>query len=108
MNAWPDVDCGAISRHLRRLHLRTSHTAGVYRGVLAGFQRLVEKRACSGTVDLAIVEEWLRERTRRCKENRLADHARIVDRFLDFLADERLIAANPMAQLRAQYGLRGT
>lgn len=108
MNSWPDVDRGAISRYLRQLRLRTSHTVGVYRGVLAGFQRLVQQRACGGTVDLAIVEEWLRERARRCKKNRLAGHARIVDRFLDFLADERLIAANPLAQLRAQYGLRGT
>ena len=82
MNSWPDVDRGAISRHLRQLRLRTSHTVRVYRGLLAGFQRLVEQRACGGTVDLAIVEEWLRERARRCKENRLADHARIVDRFL--------------------------
>lgn len=108
MNSWPDVDRGAISRHLRQLRLRTSHTVRVYRGLLAGFQRLVEQHACGGTVDLAIVEEWLRERAGRCKENRLAGHARIVDRFLDFLADERLIAANPLAQLRAQYGLRGT
>jgi integrase/recombinase XerD len=108
MNAWPDVDCGAISRHLRQLRLRTSHTVRVYRGLLAGFQRLAEQRACGGTVDLAIVEEWVRERARRCKENHLAGHARVVDRFLDFLADEGLIVANPLARLRAQYGLRAT
>jgi len=73
MNAWPDVNSGAISRHLRQLCLRTSHTVRVYRGVLAGFQRLVEQRACSGTVDLAIVfrpavaYRRRRIRPRRCR-----------------------------------------
>lgn len=108
MSAWPDVNSGAISRHLRQLRLRTSHTVRVYRGILAGFQRLVEQRACSGAVDLAIVVEWLRERAAHWNEDRIAHHSRVLDRFLDFLANEGLIAANPLAELRAQYGLRGT
>ena len=40
MNAWPDVNGDAIGRYLRQLRLRTSHTARIYRGILAGFQRL--------------------------------------------------------------------
>lgn len=66
MNAWPDVDGNAVSRHLRQLRLRTSHTARIYRGILSGFQRLVEQRG-GGTVDLTIIVEWLRERARRNK-----------------------------------------
>ena len=108
MNAWPDVDGGAINRHLRQLQFRTPHTARAYRGVLAGFQRRVEQRGRCGRVDLTIVEEWLHERAQRCNENVLACYARVVDRFLEFLAHERLIAANPLAQLRDQYGLRET
>jgi len=109
MNAWPDVNSFTINRYLQQLRLRTSHTACVYRGVLAGFQRLVEQRAGGGSLDLAIVEEWLRERARHCKkEEHIAHHSRVLDRFLDFLAYEGLIVANPLAELRAQYGLRGT
>ena len=44
MNAWPDVNGDAIGRYLRQLRLRTSHTARIYRGILAGFQRLAEQR----------------------------------------------------------------
>lgn len=108
MNAWPDVNNFAINRYLQQLRLRTSHTACVYRGVLTGFQRLVERRAGGGSLDLAIVEEWLRERARHCKEEHIAHHSCVLDRFLDFLANEGLIVANPLAELRAQYGLRGT
>jgi integrase/recombinase XerD len=107
MNAWPDVDGSAISRHLRQLRLRSPHTARGYRRVLAGFQKRVEQRGRRGTVDLAIVSEWLRERVNRCSEDELFRIARVVDRFLASLAHERLIAANPLAQLRAEYGLRG-
>ena len=105
MNTWPDADRGAISRHLQQLRLRSPSTARAYRAILASFQRLVELR---GTVDLAVIEEWLRERAKRCTEDHVACHARILDRFQDFLAHTGLIAANPFAQLRAQYGLRGT
>lgn len=83
MNAWPDVDGNAVSRHLRQLRLRTSHTARIYRGILSGFQRLVEQRG-GGTVDLTIIVEWLRERARHCKEDLVEHQARVLDRFLDF------------------------
>jgi integrase len=68
---------------------------------------LVEQRG-GGTVDLTIIVEWLRERASHSNEDNVAHHSRVLDRFLDFLANEGLIAANPLAQLRAQYGKRGT
>ena len=84
MNAWPDVNGDAIGRYLRQLRLRTSHTARIYRGILAGFQRLAEQRG-DGTVDLTIIVEWLRERARHCNEDLVAHQSRVLDRFLDFL-----------------------
>ena len=103
MNAWPDIDGNAVSRHLRQLRLRTSHTARIYRGILAGFQRLVEQRG-GGTVDLTIIVEWLRERAMHCKKNLVAHQSRVLDRFLDFLANDGLIAVNPLADLAPSTG----
>lgn len=107
MNAWPHVNGDAIGRYLRQLRLRTSHTARVYRGILAGFQRLVEQRG-EGTVDLTVIVAWLRDRAGHCNEDLVAHQSRVLDRFLDFLVNDGLIAVNPLADLRAQYGLRGT
>lgn len=108
MNTWPDLDGGAISRHLSRLRLRSPVTARVYRGTLVGFQHAVEQQPSGTTVNRDVIEEWLHERADHWPVDLVVHRARIVDRFLDFLATEGLIDANPLAQLRGEYGLRGT
>jgi integrase len=50
------------------------------------------------------LEGWLRERATHWPLSTLLNRARIVNRFLDFLAQEGLIATNPVADLRAEYG----
>jgi len=101
-----DRDSGFIDRYLRQLHLRSRVSARCYRGTLTTFQRLAQQRGWA--IDQALVEEWLRERATHWPLPTLLHRARVVDRFMDFLAEKRLIAANPLAQLRAEHRLRGT
>ena len=46
------------------------------------------------------IESWLHERATRWPTHLVLHRARVVDRFLDFLASEGSIAGNPLAQLR--------
>jgi integrase/recombinase XerD len=108
MNAWPDVNGDAISRYLRQLRLRTSHTARIYRGILSGFQRLVEQRG-GGTVDLTIIVEWLRERARHCKEDLVEHQARVCSiGFSIFSSAMDLSRSIPWLIYALSTGLRGT
>jgi site-specific recombinase XerD len=108
MNTWPEDNGNAVRRHLQQLHPRNRVTANVYRCVLLGFQRFVQQCRPDTSVDPAIIEAWLRERATRWPTHLVLHRARIVDRFLDFLASDGTIASNPLARLRVRYGQRTT
>jgi len=104
MKTWPDTDGSAIDRYLRQLRLRSPSSRTYYRQFLRTFQEVVTRRRCSPSqVSRDTLEAWLRERARQSPMSTLLHHARIVNRFLDFLVQEGSIASNPVADLRAQY-----
>lgn len=104
MNSWLDDD-GAVERHIRHLRLRSRETVSVYRCVLRSFQRFVRQRG-DPTVGTSTLQAWLHERATHTPMHMVLHRARIVDRLLDFLQAEGLIASNPLAQLRARYEQR--
>lgn len=106
MSRWPDDDGEAIQRHVKQLRLRNRITGKVYRCILTGFQRFVQQRGCASSVSRTILETWLKERASHWRIHLVLHRARIVDRFLDFLAAEGSIERNPLAQLRVDYDLR--
>lgn len=108
MRSWPDDNGDAVKRHLQQLHPRNRVTANVYRCVLLGFQRFVQQCHPDTSLNQGTIEAWLRERAKRWPTHLVLHRARIVDRFLDFLAFDRTIASNPLAQLRVRYGQRTT
>lgn len=108
MRTWPDDDGDAVNRHLQQLHPRNRVTANVYRCILLGFQHFVKRYRSDTSVNRAIIESWLHERATRWPTHLVLHRARVVDRFLDFLASEESIAGNPLAQLRVCYGQRTT
>jgi integrase len=57
-------------------------------------------------VGQATLEAWLRDRAANWPMHLVIHRARIVDRFLDFLAVEGSIPGNPLSQLRSLYGQR--
>jgi hypothetical protein len=108
MKPWPDSDGSAIARHLGQLRLRTRQARNIYRSVLGRFQDAMVRHRCSSSVNREALEAWLRERAAHWPVPMVLHRARIVDRFLDFLMKEGSIAGNPLAELRAEYGVRSS
>jgi integrase len=57
-------------------------------------------------VDRQMIEDWLREMATRWKLLTLLNQVCIVDRFLDYLVQNELIASNPVAELRRQHNIK--
>jgi integrase len=109
MKAWPDTTGSAIARYLRQRRLRNPVSQRLYRSVLRGFQDIVGRhQRSSSRVGRHTLEAWLRERAAQWAFPTVLHRACIVDRFLDFLACEGSIASNPVAELRAEYCVRGS
>jgi integrase len=103
MSVWPDPDDMIIARYLATLRLRRAKSRLTYRRVLVGFGEIA--RRCS-TVDQQMLEAWVRKWGARWQLSTLLNRARIIDRFLDHLAEMQLIDSNPIALLRGQYFIK--
>lgn len=109
MKTWPDSDGGAIVRYLGQLRLRSRTSPIYYRQALRSFQESVVRQQCSPSqVSRDALGAWLRERAVHWPRSTLLHRARIVNRFLDFLVQKRLIASNPVADLRAEYCVKSS
>ena len=109
MKTWPDVDGRIIDRYLGQLRLRNSINRIYYRQTLRSFQQLMTRRQRPPPqVSRDDLEVWLRERAMHWAVSTVLHRARIVDRFLDFLAKEGLITSNPVADLRAAYCVKSS
>lgn len=106
MRTWPGTDDGSINRHLQQLQVRCPRTIIVYRCILVGFQRFVIKHKCETSLGQPTIEAWLHDRATQWPMDLVLHRTRIVDRFLDFLANEGAIPTNPLFQLRVRYGQR--
>jgi integrase/recombinase XerD len=103
MIAWPDSERRMIAGYVRDLGMRTELAHTVYRQILDSFQTVVERHAI---IDRSTLKAWLSERTRYWAPSTMDHHARVVDRFLSYLAGEAVIAANPIDVLRTDYQIR--
>ena len=103
MKGWPDSDGTLLRRYLQTLGLRSS---GSQRCVVNNFQRFVAGRATDEPFALSTVESWLQERAKVWSLRTLVAGAQNVDRFLDWLVVNNLLAANPWGELCGQYGQR--
>jgi hypothetical protein len=101
------ADSGAaINRFLSSLHPRSRNTGNGYRCILAEFQRHVQQCPHNTAICQSTIESWLHGCASRWPEHYVLHRARVVDRFLDFLAAEESIPSNPLAQLRLSFGQR--
>lgn len=106
MKNWPNADDGSINRYLQNMSFRCPQTRNVYRCVLLAFQRFVILHECENQMGRATLEAWLHDRAANWPMHLVIHRARIVDRFLDFLAEDGAISENPLSQLRCLYGQR--
>mgnify|MGYP001620049346 CR=1 FL=1 len=105
MSIWSDDNGDAIKRHLQQLRPRHRGTIRVYRCILLGFQRFVQQQCHGGNeISPATIQGWLCDRAERWPMHLVLHRARIVDRFLDYLAAQGSIPSNPLEQLRIRYG----
>jgi integrase/recombinase XerD len=104
MRGWPDTEGIVVARYLAQLRLRYPRSPINYRRVLHSFQEIVVQTQCAPSqVSRNALESWLRERAMHWSGSTLLHRARIVNRFLDFLVREGVVASNPVAELRAEY-----
>ena len=106
MNAQLEDNGAAINRFLLHVHPRNRDTVNVYRCILVEFQCFVQSNPNGIAICQSSIEAWLRGCAVRWPEHYVLHRARVVDRFLDFLASEESIPSNPLAQLRLNFGQR--
>jgi integrase/recombinase XerD len=98
----------AVQSYIQQLHFRSSSTPGQYRHLLNKFQHFISDKPGTEQVSRDAIRKWLNDRVQVWSLNALADRARIVDRFLDWMVDHGAMAHNPFAELRKEYGQRTT
>ncbi len=106
MKTWPDAQDRTINRYLGQLRLRCPLTPIYYRQTLRSFQDVAIQHQLQ--VNRKVVEAWLRERAGHWPVLTLLHRARIVDRFLDYLAEKQYIGSNPIADLRSEYCVKSS
>lgn len=102
MSAWHDPDRTVIDAFLEKLQLRPG-SRPTYRWFLRSFEDVALRHPA---VDRQMLEDWLGEMAPRWKLSTLLNQVCIVDRFLDYLVQNELIASNPVAELRRQQNIK--
>lgn len=97
MTTWPDPERLSIARYLARLRLRSANSRAYYKQVLHAFQDVAERHV---NLDQQMLVTWLQKSATRWTASTLLHRTRVVDRFLDHLAQAKAIDQNPIAELR--------
>jgi integrase/recombinase XerD len=103
MTHWPDADRVVIARYLGGLRLHSANSRTYYRQVLNSFQDVAERHA---ELDRHTLAAWSQEFAARWTTSTLLHRTRIVDRFLDHLAQTQVIDHNPVAALRGACNIK--
>jgi integrase/recombinase XerD len=90
--------------YVRQLRLRNPGSSKSYRCLLNGFHRFVAEQATDRSISQVTVLQWLVDRNQAWPLNVLTDRARILDHYLDWMVGQNLLAKNPLAELRREYG----
>lgn len=104
----PLEDRRLIDRFIQTLPLRNPSSRTVYRCILGRFQRFVVGQAASASVSSDTVQRWVTARRAEWPEPLVYHRARLVDRFLEWLVASGILATNPFAEWRPEYGQRTT
>jgi integrase/recombinase XerD len=100
------VDAKLIERFLRTQHFRHTATPKNYACTLRNFNGFIAKHGASLTV--STVQEWLKERSLKWPAHILYHRTLLVERYLQWLQDQGVIASNAFAELHRRYGPRTT
>ncbi len=100
MNACLNTDSASMHRYVQQLHVRNPHTAKAYHRILNGFLCFVAGHA--EPLSVTVIQNWLRDRVEVWPLPVVEYHARLVDRFLDWMVLTEALPSNPLGELRRQ------
>jgi integrase len=102
------MDATLIERFLRTQHFRHPVTPKNYAGTLRNFNGFVAKYGAEASPTVAIIQQWLKERSLKWPAHILYHRTCLVERYLKWLHEQAVIASNPFAELHRLYGPRTT
>ena len=91
-------------QYVQQLQLRSPLSSRNYRCLLNGFHRFVAEQATDRSISRVTVRQWLVDQDQAWSLNMLTDRARALDHYLDWMVAQNLLAKNPLAELRREYG----
>jgi integrase len=100
------LDAKLVERFVRAQPLRHPATPKNYAGTLRNFNSFVTNHGAVPT--LSILRKWLKERSRKWPAHILHHRTLLVERYLAWLQDQKVIASNPFTELHRHYGPRTT
>jgi len=108
MTHFPSIDAIAADQFLRAQRFRHPATHKNYANILRNFNRFLANRCATASLDISTVQQWLKERSLKWPAHILYHRAFLIERYVQWLHDQGLIASNPFAELHQQYGPRTT
>jgi integrase len=102
------IDAKLIERFLRTQHFRHPITPKNYAGTLRNFNGFVAKHGADAPPTVPMMQQWLKERSLKWPTHILYHRSLLVERYLQWLHKQGVIASNPFAELHRQYGPRTT
>ncbi len=107
MKKWPDTHDAIIRQYLRPQRLRPA-SVRTYQPMLMEFQRFVVEHSPERCVSRSVLESWLHHRSSFSATHTILQRTWQIDKFLGWLAESGMIAANPFEDLRKDLGTRDT
>jgi len=102
------ADAKLVERFLRTQHFRHVATPKNYAGTLRNFTSFVAAHDGADAPTVAIMQQWLKERSLKWPAHILYHRTFLVERYLRWLQKQEVIASDPFAELHRQYGPRTT
>ena len=93
-----------IERFLRTQQFRHLATPKNYAGMLRNFTGFVAEHCGSTAPTVAVMRQWLQERSLKWPAHLLYHRTLLVERYLRWLQEQGVIAVDPFADLHRQYG----
>jgi integrase/recombinase XerD len=106
VTTWPDKEEALLKEFVEALKLRSS--GAPYRSVLRGFQRFVCRRTSRLGLSESTIVAWLRQRSKESPIHMVMKSGHLVNAFLDWLVERRVLACNPIAERRLKHSARST
>lgn len=102
------LDGKLIERFLKTQHFRHPATPKNYAGLLRSFNGFVAQYTAGSSLTVAIVQQWLKERSLKWPTHILYHRTFLIERYLNWLHEQGGITSNPFEKLHRQYGPRTT